>query len=224
MQFLGIDLSDEELVLLAKAGDDRAFEALLLRYDALINNITRKFFIQGNESGDVLQIARIALWEAAQHFDPGRGLFRPFMGMVVKRRLQSAVRHSFSCTNLPCFRSCSLDAIIGDENDEQLYNRIGVEEDPLRNYDDSVFKCEFSKFIHNELSETEYRIVVEMLNRKNSKDIDKDRRGRISIYRDISRKLNIPEKGVDNAWQRVKRKYKSWYEDNFGGFPFEREG
>ena len=219
MQFLRNNLSDEELVLLAKAGDDRAFEALLLRYDMLITNITRKFFIQGDEQGDVLQMARIALWEAVQHFDTKRGLFRPFMGMVVKRRLQSAVRHSFSCTNLPCFKSCSLDAIINDENEEQLYNRIGVDDDPLRDYDESFFKCEFSKFIHNELSKTEYRIAVEMLNRKNSKDIDKERRGRISIYRDISRKLNIPEKGVDNAWQRVKRKYKTWYEGNFGGIP-----
>lgn len=216
MQFLDENgLTDEELVLLAKAGDDRAFEALLLRYDSLINNITRKFFIQGNDSNDVLQIARIAIWEAVQHFNNNRGLFRPFMGMVVKRRLQSAVRQSFNCVNMPCNSSCSLDAIIYDETDEQMYNKIVVEEDPLKDYEDFEFKCEFSKFIHSELSKTECTIVIEMLNRRNSKGVDRDLRGRVSIYRDISMKLHMPEKGVDNAWQRIKRKYKAWHEDNY---------
>ncbi|PKM80700.1 MAG: hypothetical protein CVU89_12235 [Firmicutes bacterium HGW-Firmicutes-14] len=217
MQFLD-ELGDEELVLLAKAGNDRALEALLLRYDNMVTNITKKFFIQGTDVGDMIQMARIALWEAVQHYDRQKGLFRPFMGMVVKRRLQSAVRQSFSCTNLPCCQSCSLDAIIYDDNEELMYNRIVVEEDPLKDYSENVFKCEFKKFIHSELSPTEYNIAVEMLNRRNSKEVDRDRRGRVSIYRDISRKLNIPEKGVDNAWQRVKKKYRVWYEHKFGGF------
>jgi len=138
------------------------------------------------------------------------------MGMVVKRRLKSAVRQAFSCSNMPCLKSCSLDALVNDESNEQMYNRIAVEGDPLREYDDAVFKCEFHKFIHSQLSPMEYKIAVQMLNRKNSKYVDKDLRGRISIYRDISKKLNIPEKRVDNAWQRVKRKYKLWYEGNFG--------
>lgn len=219
MQFLDGDLTDEELVFLAKAGDERAFEALLLRYDNLISNITRKFFIQGTDNNDTLQIARIGLWEAVQNFDKSKGLFRPFMGMVVKRRLQSAVRQSFRCVNLPCLKSCSLDAIIHEENEEHLYNRIVVEEDPLKDYQDKIFKCEFNKFINSELSEVEYQIAVEMLNRKNSKDVDKALRGRVSIYRDISRKLEIPEKGVDNAWQRIKRKYKAWYQGNHGLIP-----
>ncbi len=218
MQFLKDDLTDEELVLLAKAGNDRAFEALLLRYDELINSITKKFFIEGTDLNDILQIARIAIWEAVRNFDNNKGLFRPFMGMVIKRRLQSAVRRSFNCTNMPCLKSCSLDALITDESHEQMYNRIIVDDDPLKNYGDSVFKCEFHKFIHSELSPTEYKITVEMLNRKNSKYVDKDLRGRISIYRDISKKLNIPEKMVDNAWQRVKRKYKLWYDEHFGEF------
>lgn len=216
MQFRDGELTDEELVLLAKAGNERALEALLLRYDMLVANITKKFFIQGTELNDALQIARIALWEAVRNFDVRKGLFRPFMGMVVKRRLQSAVRQSFSCHNMPCLRSCSLDAIVYEENEEQMYNRIVVDEDPLKDYTDSVFRKEFDEFLHSKLSPIEYRIVVEMLNRKNSKFIDKETRGRISIYRDISRKLNIPEKGVDNAWQRVKRKYKAWYEGSYG--------
>ncbi len=216
MQFLdGSGLTDEELVLLAKAGDDRAFEALLLRYNTLITNITRKFFIQGNDSNDVSQIARIGIWEAVQNFDSSKGLFRPFMGMVVKRRLNSAVRQSFNCQNVPCINCCSLDAIAYDETQEQMYNKIVVEEDLLKDYEDFEFKCEFHKFIHSELSKTEYAIVIEMLNRRNSKAVDKDLRGRVSIYRDISVKLHIPEKGVDNAWQRIKRKYKAWYEGKF---------
>lgn len=134
MQFLDESGStDEELVLLAKASDDRAFEALLLRYDNLLSNISGKFFIQGHDSNDLLQIARIGIWEAVQ--------------------------------------------------------------------------CE--------LSDTECAIVIEMINRRNSKTVDKDLRGRVSIYRDISAKLHIPEKGVDNAWQRIKRKYKAWYAEKF---------
>ncbi|MDT3700732.1 MAG: sigma-70 family RNA polymerase sigma factor [Thermincola sp.] len=216
MQFLDESGStDEELVLLAKAGDDRAFEALLLRYDNLLSNISRKFFIQGHDSNDLLQIARIGIWEAVQCFESSKGLFRPFMGMVVKRKFKSAVRQSFNCQNMSCINCFSLDAILYDDTEEQMYNKIIVQEDPLKDYEDSEFKDEFTKFIHTELSDTECAIVIEMINRRNSKTVDKDLRGRVSIYRDISAKLHIPEKGVDNAWQRIKRKYKAWYAEKF---------
>lgn len=207
--------SDEELVLLAKAGDERAFKALLLRYCKIINSISSKYFIQGSEPCDRKQICEVALWQAIKRFVPGRSPFGPFARLIITRKLQSAVTHSnrhkneiFNCT-------ASLDASMYDESNDSLYNFI-VEErsDPAVSVIDSEFKDDFIKFIRNSLSDTEYRITIEMLNHINSKKIEADcRHERVSIYRDISRKLNISTKSIDNAWQRVKRKLKVWYEE-----------
>lgn len=206
--------SDEELVLLAKAGDERAFRQLLLRYCKIIRSISSKYFIQGSELCDRIQICEVALWQAINKYVPGKSPFGPFARLIITRKLQSAVtqanRHKnefFNCT-------ASLDASMYDESNDSLYNFI-IEEgsDPAVTVIDSEFKQDFIQFIRTRLSPTEYRITIEMLNHLNAKKIDADcRRERVSIYRDISRELNISTKCIDNAWQRVKKKLKIWHE------------
>lgn len=206
--------SDEELVLLAKAGDERAFRQLLLRYCKIIKSISSKYFIQGTELCDRIQICEVALWQAIKKYSAGRGPFGPFARLIITRKLQSAVTHSNRYKNELFNGTTSLDASMYDEGNDSLYNFI-VEErsDPAVSVIDSEFKQDFLEFIRNRLSPTEYRITIEMLNHINAKKIDADyRRERVSIYRDISRELSISTKCIDNAWQRVKKKLKDWYE------------
>jgi len=210
--------SDEELVLLAKAGDERAFKALLLRYCKMIKNISSKYFIQGAEPCDRVQICEVALWQAIRRYNPGKGTFGPFARLIITRKLQSAVTHSNRFKNELFNCTASLDANMYDESNDSLYNFIAEERsDPAVSVIESEFKQDFIEFIRTGLSPTEYRITIEMLNHLNAKKIDADGRSeRVSIYRDISRELKISTKCIDNAWQRVKKKLKVWYEKRTG--------
>ncbi|MFZ5640401.1 MAG: sigma-70 family RNA polymerase sigma factor [Bacillota bacterium] len=206
--------SDEELVLLAKAGDDRAFRQLLLRYCKVIKSIAGKYFVQGTELCDRVQICEVALWQAIRKYNPGKGPFGPFARLIITRKLQSAVTHSNRHKNELFNYTASLDANLYDESNDSLYNFVVEEQsDPAVSVIDSEFKQDFIEFIRTRLSPTEYRITVEMLNHINAKKIDADyRHERVSVYRDIARDLNISTKCIDNAWQRVKKKLKVWYE------------
>jgi RNA polymerase sporulation-specific sigma factor len=206
--------SDEELVLLAKAGDDRAFRQLLLRYCKVIKSIAGKYFVQGTELCDRVQICEVALWQAIRKYNPGKGPFGPFARLIITRKLQSAVTHSNRHKNELFNFTASLDANLYDESNDSLYNFVVEEQsDPAVSVIDSEFKRDFIEFIRTRLSPTEYRITVEMLNHINAKKIDADyRHERVSVYRDIARDLNISTKCIDNAWQRVKKKLKVWYE------------
>ncbi len=210
--------SDEELVLLAKAGDERAFKALLLRNCKIIKSISSKYYIQGAEPCDRVQICEVALWQAIKQYNSNKGSFGPFARLIITRKLQSAVTHSNRHKNELFHGTSSLDACVYDESNDSLYNFI-VEErsDPAVSVIDSEFKQDFIEFIRSHLSPTEYKITIQMLNHLNAKKIDADsRHERVSIYRDISRELDISPKCIDNAWQRVKKKLKIWYEKNTG--------
>ena len=65
--------------------------ALWTKHRRLAYAIANKYFLPGQEREDVQQEALIGLWIAARDFDPARGRFAPFAGMVIHRRLKTLV-------------------------------------------------------------------------------------------------------------------------------------
>ena len=65
--------SDERLVLLARAGHERAFEAIVERYRALLLRSARRYLPE-SRAEDALQQAYIAAWRALQRGDEVRDL------------------------------------------------------------------------------------------------------------------------------------------------------
>ena len=102
-----------ERVLLwsAQRGDRHAEELLIESYEQLASQVCRGFFLAGGESADLLQAARIGLWNAIHAWDPDRGTgFRPFALLVMRREVMSLVTASRAYSQMLLNKACSLQA------------------------------------------------------------------------------------------------------------------
>lgn len=87
------DLSQEDLIDLAKKGDSRAFEKLVSDNKDLIDMFSNKFFLKSGDKEDVKQLVTIGFWDAVSKYDPeSNGEFRAFAGMIIKRKLTDEIR------------------------------------------------------------------------------------------------------------------------------------
>ncbi|MDN4495120.1 sigma-70 family RNA polymerase sigma factor [Ureibacillus aquaedulcis] len=73
----------------AKEMDD--FEEVLEQYNPMIYSVLRKARIYKNRE-HFCQVARIALWQAWQHFDPAKGSFAPYAQRMMLTSLYTAMR------------------------------------------------------------------------------------------------------------------------------------
>ena len=64
------DKSDRELIEAIRQGDDAALEQMVLRHDALVHYVVKRFEGRGRERDDLVQLGRLGLVKAARNFDP----------------------------------------------------------------------------------------------------------------------------------------------------------
>ena len=64
------DKSDRQLIEAIRQGDDAALEQMVLRHDALVHYVVKRFEGRGREREDLVQLGRLGLVKAAKHFDP----------------------------------------------------------------------------------------------------------------------------------------------------------
>jgi RNA polymerase sigma factor (sigma-70 family) len=68
---------------------------LYAKHASLAASTARKWYVPGHDRDDVIQEARIALWEAAGCYDPTVGTpFRGFAIFVINRRLRDFLRRA----------------------------------------------------------------------------------------------------------------------------------
>ena len=61
--------ADDELVMLAKQGNEKALEVILDRYKELVNMKVSKYFIIGAEREDIVQEGMIGLYKAVKNYE-----------------------------------------------------------------------------------------------------------------------------------------------------------
>ncbi len=83
---------DADLRRRALAGDLRAQDQLLRRFERLVAATLRGAKIAGLEWEDLLQEGRVAAWGAIQSHDPARGALSSFVVHCVKHRLADLLR------------------------------------------------------------------------------------------------------------------------------------
>lgn len=62
--------------------------------------IAREYFLPGAEQQDVEQEAMIGLWMAARDYQEDAGTFKQFANLVIRRRLDSCLRHATRHKNM----------------------------------------------------------------------------------------------------------------------------
>ena len=93
-------LPDEEICLLAGAGNAAAEEELVRRYGRLVRACARPLFLAGGDSEDLFQEGMLGLLTAIRSFEGGRDAsFRTFAEICIRSRLYSAVRQITALPN-----------------------------------------------------------------------------------------------------------------------------
>ncbi len=178
-------LDDNTLARLSKNGDDNAFNELAMRYLNTINFIARKYSAEGYEQNDFVQEGLLALLFACRTFDEnGNSGFKNYMSVVVERRFISIIRKSSTQKAVPKSALVQLDEL-GDtlEDFSQSPEELIMCREHLKMMLDKL---------KNVLSKTEFEVVMLY--------------GNGLSYKEIAKKLSIPEKSADNALQRARRK------------------
>lgn len=181
-------MSDVVLIKRYREGNQAAATALYLRYAPLLHSRCKGLNLPECDFEDIYQEASIGFLYALNRYDESKGFpFAAFAKSCVENRLKNFAAAQYTQKMRVYRERISLDAegedLVSDEqNPEMLYL---LKEQLLH----------ISENISNKLSGLERDILVLYLSGNN--------------YKFIASRLGIPQKSVDNALQRVRRKLKT---------------
>ncbi len=174
----------EEWVLLQRAQDkdEEALELVLERYKPLMKSLANKYFIRGADRDDIIQEASIALYRSILTFDLNSEVpFSAYAKQNATRAVIDAIRRAETHKN--AMLSNSLPLVEGFEIE---YFTTEAE------WESGEANEEMHTLLEKKLSKLEREVMYKRL---------------LGLsYREISSHLEISEKAVDNALQRIKRK------------------
>lgn len=196
---------DEELVQMAQKGDDAAQEYLLDKYKSLVRAKSRAYFLIGADSEDIIQEGMIGLYKAVRDFNREKNAsFRSFAELCVNRQMITAIKAATRQKHQPLNSYISLNKPVYEEESERTYmDFLQSSSSALLNPEVLLIGQENKNFLENQmvknLSNFETRVLVLYLQGRS--------------YFEIARVLDKPEKSIDNALQRVKKKLEKFLEE-----------
>ncbi|MBO2520414.1 MAG: RNA polymerase sporulation sigma factor SigH [Firmicutes bacterium] len=191
-------MTDEQVVALAQAGDEDAVNHLLYKYQKLVYIWTRPYFLQGAEDDDLLQEGMIGLYKAIRDFSPGSSSFWSFAKLCITRNIISAIKGTTRQKHIPLNSYTSLHKPIYDaEGDRTLMEVLSNNkvDDPEALVIDRERLYNTQKHIKEVLSEFEYKVFRLYINGLS--------------YKEMAERLQTHTKSIDNALCRIKNKIES---------------
>ena len=188
-------LSDDELVRMAKTGDESAIETLVDRYKNCISLKTRTYFLRGADKEDIMQEGMIGLIKAIRDYKEDKQVsFKSFAELCITRQIITAVKAATRQKHIPLNSYVSLYG--NNDGDEDRAPLDLIESNTLFNPEEYIIMRENLKKIDEQilkfLSKFEKSVLECYLTGKS--------------YQEISTMLDRPVKSIDNALQRIKRK------------------
>lgn len=189
---------DEEVVLMAQNGDDAAQEYLLDKYKSLVRAKSRAYFLIGADSEDIIQEGMIGLYKAVRDYNEEKNTsFRSFAELCVNRQMITAIKAATRQKHQPLNSYVSLNKTVYEEESEQTFmDFLQSGSESLLNPEALLIGQENKTFLEDQmvknLSSFETRVLVLYLQGRS--------------YFEIAHVLDKPEKSIDNALQRVKKK------------------
>jgi len=188
--------TDEEIVLKARSGNDRALEYLLIKYQNFVKSKAKSYFLIGADKEDIYQEGMIGLFKAIRDFkDDKLASFKVFAELCITRQIITAVKTATRQKHIPLNTYISLNKPIYDEeSDRTLLDVIsGIKvSDPEELIIGKEELASIETQIGEVLSELEMEVLMSYLDGKS--------------YQEIACDLDRHAKSIDNALQRVKRK------------------
>lgn len=195
--------TDDEIVIQARNGDERALEYLLRKYQNFVKAKAKSYFLIGADKEDIYQEGMIGLFKAIRDFkDDKLASFKVFAELCITRQIITAVKTATRQKHIPLNTYISLNKPIYDEeSDRTLLDIISgikvsdpeeliIGKEELKNIEFQI--CEV-------LSDLEMEVLMSYLDGKS--------------YQEIACDLDRQAKSIDNALQRVKRKLEKCLEN-----------
>lgn len=187
-------LTDEELILLIRDGDETAQYYLMTKYKDLVRFKARSYFMIGADREDIIQEGMIGLYKAVRDYDVEKNVsFFNFARLCVTRQIITAVKTATRKKHIPLNSSVSLNQNIDD--DDNTYISI-IPSLFTQNPEELLIDRENKSFIETSIEESlsvmECRVLQLFLQGKS--------------YSEIAKIINRDEKSIDNSLQRVRRK------------------
>lgn len=184
-----INLSDEELVALAKNGDENAIDGLFSRYTGVVKQTARSFFLFGGDVEDLIQEGMLGLLKAIQNYN-GQVQFKGFAPLCIKRQILTAVKTASREKHRPLNDIVDVTSSDDNENFEGYFGDTSLEASTL--FDKRETVTEIREKLKSILSNLEYEIIEFYLDGY--------------TYAEIALKTGKSVKTVDNAVQRIRKK------------------
>ncbi|MGE7759571.1 RNA polymerase sporulation sigma factor SigH [Peribacillus sp. NPDC097895] len=195
-------MEDVMLVEKIQYGDEDALDYLIKKYRSVVQSNAVKYFLTGGDKEDVFQEGMIGLYKAIRDYkDCKKSSFRSFAELCITRQIITAVKAAIRQKHSPLNNYVSLYRPIYQGESEQALIDLIPEQgqiDPVT----ILIKSE-------EMTDLELNLA-EVLSELESRVVDLYLEGQ--TYLEISKKLDIQIKTVDNALQRVKRKLDRYLE------------
>lgn len=190
-------LTDNQLVIASREGNDAALEFLLGKYKNFVRIKARAYFLIGADWEDLVQEGMIGLYKAIRDYREDRqSSFRVFAELCITRQIITAIKTATRQKHQPLNSYISLNrpAYFESESDRMLADLLSGAEvaDPV----DLVINGEEMRNMRMGFGEILSDLEAQVLKLY----ID----GR--SYQEIANDLCRHVKSVDNALQRVKRK------------------
>ncbi|MBQ7065245.1 MAG: RNA polymerase sporulation sigma factor SigH [Lachnospiraceae bacterium] len=195
------NISDEELILRLREGEESITDYIMDKYKNLVRSKAKSMYILGADNEDLIQEGMIGLFKAIRDFDSGRDAsFYTFADLCISRQIYTAVKASGRQKHMPLNTYISLYSNMADEDGEKGGNEVSLV---------------------NALSSKDEQNPEELLiDRENVEDIERVIESQLSVfekqvldlyitgmsYSQIAKVLGKDEKSTDNALQRIKGK------------------
>ena len=191
-----LEMTDEEIALLAQQPDGAALEYLLNKYKNFVRSRARSYFLIGADHEDIVQEGMIGLYKAIRDFRTDKlASFRAFAELCVTRQIITAIKTATRQKHIPLNSYVSLNKpIYDDEHDRTLLDVIS--EEIQSNPEELLISQEDLTLIEGRIGEMlsplEKQVLLRYLDGKS--------------YQEISEELGRHVKSINNALQRIKRK------------------
>lgn len=174
----------EELLMLARLGDENALTTIMTSFKPLVSSIARKFEIAGEEIDDIIQEGSIGLYKAILSYDKSKNdNFDAYTAVIIKRQILNALNSSETKKNLHLNQSVPMES-----DSEGISNIPDPEETLLKDYEFKDIDAKIKNLLSN-FEYSVYRLYIDGY-----------------TYLDIAGILGVEAKKVDNALTRVKSK------------------
>ena len=177
-------MSDNDIIAELSESNYDNLQVLIDRYMPLIVKTAKSFGTSSIETEELIAEGIVSVFSAVKSFDETKSKFSTFVSLCIKRAMLDEIKSSSRAKRIP---DCMLTPI----DEAELYNNESAEEAYINKESFDTFKND----IVSDLSENELKVLSLYLDG--------------NTYADISDKLCISLKAVDNALARVRKKIRN---------------